>query len=60
MVRAVKPDVRIVPDVVSLSGAAAQGLADRINATVLGGGHFYLAPAGGNPPRIFYRVLAGG
>lgn len=58
MVHPVKPDVRIFPDVESLSRAAAQGLMDRINATVLGGGPFYLALAGGNTPRVLYRVLA--
>ncbi len=58
MVHPVKPDLRIFPDVESLSRAAAQGLMDRINATVLGGGRFYLALAGGNTPRVLYRVLA--
>ncbi len=58
MVRLVKPDVRMFPDVESLSRAAAQGLMDRINATVLGGGRFYLTLAGGNTPRVLYRVLA--
>ncbi len=57
MVHAMKPDLRIFPDVESLSRAAAQGLMDRINATVLGGGHFYLTLAGGNTPRALYRVL---
>ncbi len=56
MVHPVKPDLRIFPDVESLSRAAAQGLMDRINATVLGGGRFYLALAGGNTPRVLYRV----
>jgi len=58
MVHPVKPDVRIFPDVESLSRAAAQGLMDRINATVLGGGGFYLALAGGHTPRAWYGVLA--
>jgi len=58
MVHPVKPDVRIFPDVESLSRAAAQGLMDRINATAEGGGRFYLALAGGNTPRVLYRVLA--
>ncbi len=58
MVRAVKPDVRVFPDVEPLSRAAAQGLMDRINATAQGGGRFYLALAGGNTSRVLYRVLA--
>ncbi len=58
MVRTVKADVRIFPDVESLSRAAAQALVDRINATVLRGGRFFLALAGGNTPRALYRVLA--
>lgn len=58
MVHPVKPDVRIFPDVESLSRAAAQNLMDRINATVLGGGRFCLALAGGNTPRVLYRILA--
>ncbi len=58
MAHAVKPGVRIFQDVESLSRAAAQSLMDRINATALGGGRFYLALAGGNTPRVLYRVLA--
>jgi 6-phosphogluconolactonase len=53
-----KPDVRIFPDVEALSRAAAQSLADRVRATLTGGGRFHLALAGGNTPRVLYRLLA--
>ena len=58
MVSPVKPDVRIFPDIDALGRAAAQSLADRIKATVTGGGRFCLALAGGNTPRALYRELA--
>jgi 6-phosphogluconolactonase len=58
MDRTVKPDLRIFPDVDSLSREVAQRLMDRINATVLGGRRFCLALAGGSTPRVLYRVLA--
>jgi 6-phosphogluconolactonase len=53
----VKPDARIFWDTDALGRAAAQSLADRIKATVTGGGRFRLMLAGGNTPSSLYRLL---
>ncbi len=58
MGKPVNPDVRIFPDTETLSRAAARGLMDRIHATVLEGERFSLALAGGQTPRVLYRLLA--
>lgn len=58
LVSGLNPDVRIFPDVETLSRAVAQSIADRINAATQGGARFYLSLAGGKTPRALYRLIA--
>jgi 6-phosphogluconolactonase len=59
MVLVLTHDVRIYPDVESLSRAAADSVAEKIAATLKGGNdRFCLAVAGGGTPRALYRHLA--
>ncbi len=52
----VNVDVRVYPDVETLSRAVAGALVDQISAAV--GAHFSLGLAGGSTPRTLYQLLA--
>jgi len=54
----VKPDVRVYPDLESLSRAVAESLVLLVQATVGDKGHFSMALSGGRTPHLMYRLLA--
>ncbi len=58
MASGLSPDVRVYPDLETLSRAVARDLAERITTIVAGEGRFTLALAGGSTPRPLYRLLA--
>ena len=53
-----KPDLRVFVDVNELSLRAAEVVVGTINETVQTNGSFSLVLAGGNTPRILYRLLS--
>lgn len=53
-----KPEIRICPEIDSLSRAAAKAVFEIATAAVLQSGRFTLALAGGNTPRHLYGMLA--
>lgn len=58
MCAAVSRDVRVYPDLATLSRESARAVVHAITARTTGGGHFTLALSGGETPRDLYRTLA--
>lgn len=58
MVKPIEQDIRKFPDLESLSRAAAEAIFETACEAVSMKGCFSLALAGGNTPRITYRILA--
>ncbi len=53
-----KPDIRVFPDLTSLSKSVASEIDVMITRSAKAGGKFTLALAGGNTPRTLYHVMA--
>ena len=53
-----KPEIRIFPDLATLSRAAAQALTDLIAQRTADGHLFSLVLSGGETPRALYQLLA--
>jgi len=58
VVPSLTPDVRVYPDLDTLSRAMAESVVLKIREAISGRGRCGLALAGGDPPRTLYRLLA--